>query len=157
MSIMSGINSMNAMNRREYARFVSKLSPDIEIIEESPGAPLVIHLPTSKSNNLRFLEEKFLGNWYALGGPDLVREYRFHPTRRWRMDFALVEQKIAFEIQGGLYKSESGHRSRSGVKRDYEKFNEAMKLLWRVFQVTSANLQDAAWLAQMVDYVRHKA
>ena len=28
-------------------------------------------------------------------------EYRFHPKRRWRFDMAILEHKIAIEIEGG--------------------------------------------------------
>ena len=30
-------------------------------------------------------------------------EYRFAPPRRWRFDFAWVDQKVAVEVEGGLY------------------------------------------------------
>ena len=28
-------------------------------------------------------------------------EYRFHPTRKWRFDYAWPENKIALEVEGG--------------------------------------------------------
>jgi hypothetical protein len=30
--------------------------------------------------------------------PDPVTEYRFHPTRRWRMDFAWPAHQVAVEL-----------------------------------------------------------
>ena len=34
---------------------------------------------------------------------ELVREYKFHPTRKWRFDFAHVATKTAIEIEGGTW------------------------------------------------------
>lgn len=34
------------------------------------------------------LESRFASLWDALGGIELVREFRFDKTRRWRADFA---------------------------------------------------------------------
>ncbi len=31
------------------------------------------------------------------------REYRFHPVRKWRFDFALLNQKVAIEFEGGIF------------------------------------------------------
>ena len=33
------------------------------------------------------LEEMFVFQLKAVGMPDPVREYKFHPDRRWRLDF----------------------------------------------------------------------
>lgn len=35
-------------------------------------------------------------------GIDIIPEYRFHPTRKWRFDFAIPHIKVAIEIEGGL-------------------------------------------------------
>jgi hypothetical protein len=39
------------------------------------------------------LERKFVLYWQSLGGPTLEGEYRFHPTRKWRADFAHIESR----------------------------------------------------------------
>lgn len=62
------------------------------------------------------------------------REYRFHPTRRWRFDFADPAAKIAIELQGGIFGGKSAHNTGTGIRRDMEKSNEAQRLGWRVFQ-----------------------
>ena len=60
-----------------------------------------------------------------------VREYKFHPHRRWRFDFAFLGEKIAVEIQGGTYVR--GKHSRGRAQRnDIEKHNAAVVLGWRV-------------------------
>jgi very-short-patch-repair endonuclease len=72
-----------------------------------------------------------------------VREFRFHKTRRWRWDFAFVKERIAIEINGGIASAKSGHRSMTGVLRDYEKINASMLEIppWRVLQVTPAQVK----------------
>lgn len=48
------------------------------------------------------LEERFLAWWMAIGGPDLEREYKFAPDRRFRADFCHLGSKVIVEIDGGL-------------------------------------------------------
>lgn len=32
-------------------------------------------------------------------GVEAVSEYKFHPTRKWRFDYAIVEYMIAIEVE----------------------------------------------------------
>jgi len=68
-----------------------------------------------------------------LGCPEPVREYRFHPVRRWKFDLAFPEQKIAVEIHGAVYRS-GRHTRGAGFVRDRAKIREAIKLGWRVLE-----------------------
>jgi len=52
-------------------------------------------------------------------------EFRFDMSRRFRFDFAWVEQKIALEIDGGVWMKKARHTSGSGFMRDQEKTNLA--------------------------------
>ncbi len=68
---------------------------------------------------------------------DWVREYRFHPKRRWRFDFALIPQKIAVEVDGLVYGNrKGGHQTAQGFENDREKDIHAMLLGWKVVRVT---------------------
>jgi len=70
-------------------------------------------------------------------GLAVEREYKFHPTRKWRFDFAFPEQKLGIEIEGGLYVS--GRHSRgAGYESDMRKYNEAVKMGWRVLRYSTA-------------------
>ena len=40
------------------------------------------------------LETRFATLWDAAGGPELQREYRFAPPRRWRADFAWPQARL---------------------------------------------------------------
>lgn len=62
-------------------------------------------------------------------------EVEFHPTRRWRFDWAWPAFKVAVELDGYNY-----HTSRAGWLKDMEKMNEALLLGWRVFHVTPADV-----------------
>jgi hypothetical protein len=65
----------------------------------------------------------------------LVREHRFHPKRRWRIDIADVERKIAMECEGGTY-SNGRHTRGVGFENDCEKYNNAVLLGWRILRFT---------------------
>ncbi|MBC8115562.1 MAG: hypothetical protein H7062_14350 [Candidatus Saccharimonas sp.] len=72
------------------------------------------------------LEQRFLLYWQSLGGPVLEREYRFHPTRKWRADFAHVESRTLIEVEGGIYIAGGGRHNRAaGFLADLEKYLEA--------------------------------
>jgi len=69
------------------------------------------------------------------GLPAPVAEFRFHPTRKWRFDFAWPAEKVAIEIDGGGYKFGGGkHMSPA----DYEKINTAQSMGWKVYRFTPA-------------------
>jgi len=65
-----------------------------------------------------------------------VREYRFHPKRKWRLDFAWVDRKIGVEVEGGIWLPKSGHNTGVGITRDIDKGNALVLLGWRVLRVT---------------------
>lgn len=68
----------------------------------------------------------------------ILSEFKFHPTRKWRFDFAIVEKKIAIEYEG-IFSARSRHTSITGFTNDCEKYNEAVKLGWRVLRYTAEN------------------
>lgn len=86
----------------------------------------------------------------AMKLPEPQREYRFHPTRRWRLDFAWPEKKVALEVEGGIW-GKSRHTTGSGFQADATKYNEATNLGWRVFRVTSGHIKSGEavqWVAE---------
>lgn len=89
-------------------------------------------------------EEEFALQVRAVGLPEPEREFRFHPTRRWRFDFAWPDKKLAVEVEGITYfgKNKNGtmrlgrHQTAKGITGDCEKYGEAMLLGWNVYRCT---------------------
>lgn len=101
-----------------------------------------IDLPKSKLPPKRNdLADAFAVLWEKLGPPiPLVREYRFCPTRRFRFDCAWPEQKVAVEIEGGLWVT-SRHRTGLGYHRDMQKYNLATQLGWKLLRFAANDLE----------------
>lgn len=78
------------------------------------------------------------GNFLALLEADhrtWVEEYKFHPTRKFRFDFAWVEGKVAIEVDGGIWRGAAGgHTSGTGKMRDMEKDMLAQLDGWQVYR-----------------------
>jgi len=76
----------------------------------------------------------------ALRLPVPVLEHRFHPTRRWRMDYAWPDHRLALECDGGGWNN--GRHSRTpGMEADAEKLAEATILGWRVLRCTPRQIK----------------
>ena len=67
----------------------------------------------------------------------VIREYTFHPSRKWRFDFVIAdtEHKIAVEIEGTMIGG-SLHQRTGGYENDCRKYAEAALLGWTVFRFT---------------------
>lgn len=88
------------------------------------------------------------------GCNDFIREYRFHPQRRWRLDFAWPERKVALEVEGGTWIN-GRHNRGSSFEADCEKYNEAAILGWRVIRVTGSMVEDGRALSFVQRLVGH--
>lgn len=67
--------------------------------------------------------------------------------RRWRFDFAWLEEKIAIELEGGVddrrkHRVRGRHIRPKGFQDDVEKYNAAAALGWTVFRVTTKDVQE---------------
>ena len=87
--------------------------------------------PPPLSIDQRFFE------WHRLPVP--IAEYTFASPRKFRFDFAWPEQKVALEIDGGIW-SRGAHGRGWGIARDQEKGNLAATLGWRVLRVQPRDL-----------------
>lgn len=70
---------------------------------------------------------------------ECVKEFRFHPKRLWRFDYAIPLHKIALEVEGGVWTG-GRHTSPKGFLGDMEKYNTATLMGWRVFRTTPDEL-----------------
>ena len=76
---------------------------------------------------------------YNLTGLETKREYRFHPTREWRFDFAIPAVRVAIEVEGGVWNG-GRHFRPEGYLRDMEKYNEAAACGWLVIRTIPSEL-----------------
>jgi len=91
------------------------------------------------------LEEILLFQMSAVGlRPE--REYRFHPQRRWRFDFAFPDQMLGVEVEGGHWVN-GRHTRGSGFAKDVEKYNHAVLGGWRVLRFTGEMVKNGTALA----------
>lgn len=89
------------------------------------------------------LEQAFLFYVDALGLPKPDQEWRFHPDRRWRFDFAWPDRMVAVECEGGIW-SGGRHVRGGGFEKDCQKYNAAAALGWTVLRVTAGMLDKDA-------------
>ncbi len=65
-----------------------------------------------------------------------IKEYKFHNTRKWRIDYAWPEQKLAIEIEGGIW-SNGRHTRSKGFINDIEKYNEIVLYGFSLLRIPS--------------------
>ena len=112
------------------------------------------------SKNTKHLEEHFQSILISFGIADsFEREYifinklvrqldeRFEHMQDWRFDFADIKNRIAVEIDGGIWRGRSGaHTSPAGKIRDNQKGNAATILGWRLLRYSTKD--------DMSDFIR---
>lgn len=81
------------------------------------------------------------------------REYKFHPTRRWRFDFAWPEKKLAVEIEGGTWQI-GRHQRAGGFSADCEKYNQAALLGWRTLRFTTAMVTEGTAIDAVLEIMK---
>jgi very-short-patch-repair endonuclease len=81
---------------------------------------------------LSHIEQQLSLQMRASGVPEPVHEYRFHPVRRWRFDFAWPDRMLAAEVE------ENG---------DCDKYNTATLMGWRVLRFSGAMVDNGEALA----------
>jgi hypothetical protein len=92
--------------------------------------------------------ESFLELCEASGVPIPQTEHRFYNGRRWAMDFAWVQARLALESEGGVF-SGGGHTRGAKFLKDCEKYNTATLMGWRVLRVGSHDLLKDTTLAMV--------
>jgi very-short-patch-repair endonuclease len=80
-----------------------------------------------------------LAYFCEVGLPLCVSEFRFHPERRWRFDFAWPDNRVALEVEGGAWTG-GRHTRGSGFVKDMEKYNAATVLGWKILRVQPRDL-----------------
>lgn len=93
---------------------------------------------------------------HELPAPDTECHFRPHPGQKnpYRWDLCWNDAKVAVEYQGIVGArhghSDVGHRSLSGMQRDYEKLNEGQLHGWHVLFVTAITVDDG----KAIDWIK---
>ena len=122
---------------------------------EKEGKIKSLHVPPEPKNKVKI--PKSIGK-YKLhlisvledSGLKFIPEFRFHPVREFRFDWALPDLMVAVEYEG-IFSEKSGHTTLSGYTKDVVKYNLATKLGWKVLRYTADNyLEFAADLQELI-------
>lgn len=75
------------------------------------------------------------------GLPTPQREYKFHPVRRWRIDYYFERdgRKVGLEVEGGVWTG-GRHTRAKGFLGDMEKYNAAAVAGIHIIRTTPKNL-----------------
>lgn len=94
------------------------------------------------TRNLKNKEEKheFITYIRLFLNIDVWPEYYFTNERKFRIDFAIPDHKIAIEVDGGVWMKKSGHNTGQGIIRDQEKTSLLSAYGWSVIRVIPKNL-----------------
>jgi len=132
--------------------------------------------------NASSLEIAFMRAWKLLSKDDWPypkREHQFHPTRKWRFDFAWEAERVAVELEGGVfsfpvtcdfcgrhvyrknkrtqrmervYAAMGRHTRGAGVHADADKYNAGAALGWRILRYTAKHLTESP--VQMIEQIQ---
>jgi len=83
--------------------------------------------------------EVFIQFCQTMGLPPPVAELRFHPTRKWRFDYAWPEAKVFLEVEGGSWMG-GRHTNPKGFAGDMAKYNAATCMGWKKLACTPQQL-----------------
>ena len=82
------------------------------------------------------LNDAYPGQW--------VCEHRGIEGRKFRFDCANVKERIAIEVEGGLWIT-GRHNRPVGMMQDMEKYNAAVIAGWRVLRYTPEDIKKTPW------------
>lgn len=86
--------------------------------------------------------DQYLQSLRQTTGLEWETEFRFHPPRRWRFDYACKELKLAVEVNGGNFVG-GRHINPVSLSKEYEKIGQAAADGWCVIPCTPMSKGDA--------------
>lgn len=104
----------------------------------------------------RALEDRLAQQITACQLPVPDREFLFHPTRKWRVDFAWSQFMVLVEIEG-LTPQGGRHQRLAGFEADAEKYGEAQRLGFTVVRLTPTQVRTGAGVRLISDVLQRAA
>ena len=84
---------------------------------------------------------------------EFEQEFKFHPKRKWRADFHLVEKMILVEVEGGIW-SGGRHTRGKGYLGDMEKYNAATVMGYRVIRFSTEQVKSGLAIQQIEGVIK---
>jgi hypothetical protein len=123
---------------------MSRLQQDVKLRLQALGV-------TGMVDNYRFVAEHY-GT-----GRGLRKKLEQAGFNDFELDLAIPRLKTGVEINGGQFRGgRSGHGSPTGLERDAKKINQAIRLGWSIFVVTTSMADDANELAAIAAHIKRK-
>jgi very-short-patch-repair endonuclease len=86
--------------------------------------------------------------------PKPVEEFMFHVKRRWRIDICWPEQKLAVEIEGGVW-TKGSHVQPSGFEKDREKYNQLTMYGYSLLRFTPREVETCDAFDLIIQWFRN--
>ena len=104
-----------------------------------------------------YLETMLENKIAAAGLPAPVQQFHAVPKRRFSWDFAYAVPKILIEVQGSIWKPNTGHNSGKGLRRDYTKNNLAVKAGYHCLYFDKRMIQSGEAVAILREMLEDKS
>ena len=98
---------------------------------------------------MKYEQQKVEAYFKSMGLTAPVFEHKFHHVRRWRFDLAWPDEKVALEVQGGIW-TNGRHSRGAALLNEWEKLNTAAGLGWRMLYCQPKDLCKK----ETVEYIR---
>ena len=108
-----------------------------------------------RSKDLRLGDPKwFFARMLKAAFPDAVPEYKFHPKRRWRLDWFVPSVNIGIEIEGGIW-TRGRHTRPQGFLQDIEKYNAAALMGIKLYRINYGDLHSVKAILNHLMMIRN--
>jgi len=106
----------------------------------TPTGPIPATERPKVKTSRRFDYADTLKQQIALCGlPEPLRDHRFDPVRKWRMDLCWPDLKVSCEVDGGEW-TQGEHSRPRGMRANCEKLNAALLAGWKPYRFTGSQV-----------------
>ena len=128
---------MSSISLAEYKKlYGKKRNTAVKRKKKTQGVKVESIGEITLANQLRLLKISF------------EQEFKFHPKRKWRADFHLVEKMILIEVEGGIW-SNGRHTRGKGYLGDLEKYNAATMLGYQLLRFSTEQVKSGLAVQQI--------